>query len=136
MFRKKTRGQVIGAELQEGFSHLGTAVAEASRAVAEELGPRVEAAQKAAARKAAQKEAAAQQKAGREQRAAARREAQQQAAVQQQAAQQPAAGPGRPGRHDAQTTGMAPGANGQLPPGAVPPGAVHSGEKGRGGPRH
>jgi hypothetical protein len=49
VFRKKTRGQVIGAELQEGFSHLGTAVAEASRAVAEELGPRVEAAQKAAA---------------------------------------------------------------------------------------
>src|SRR4051795_12208174 len=49
VFRKKTRGQVIGAELQEGFSHLGTAVAEASRAVAEELAPRVEAAQKAAA---------------------------------------------------------------------------------------
>jgi hypothetical protein len=48
VFRKKTRGQVIGAELQEGFSHLGTAVAEASRAVAEELAPRVEAAQKAA----------------------------------------------------------------------------------------
>jgi hypothetical protein len=48
VFRKKTRGQVIGAELQEGFSHLGTAVTEAGRAVAEELAPRVEAAQKAA----------------------------------------------------------------------------------------
>src|SRR4051812_31433357 len=49
VFRKKSRGEVITAELQEGFSHLGTAVAEASRAAAEQLGPRVEAAREAAA---------------------------------------------------------------------------------------
>jgi hypothetical protein len=49
VFRKKTtRGQVISAELQEGFSHLGTAVTEAGRAAAEQLGPRVEAARVAA----------------------------------------------------------------------------------------
>jgi hypothetical protein len=61
VFRKKTRGEVISAELQEGFSHLGTAVTEAGRAVAEELVPRVEAAREVAgprieaAQKAAQK---------------------------------------------------------------------------------
>jgi hypothetical protein len=49
VFRKKTHGEVITAELQEGFSHLGTAVAEASRAAAEQLAPRVEAAREAAA---------------------------------------------------------------------------------------
>ncbi|MCW2698649.1 MAG: uncharacterized protein JWQ45_184, partial [Blastococcus sp.] len=48
MFRKQTRGQVIGAELQEGFTHIGTAVSEAGRLAAEQLAPRVEAAQKAA----------------------------------------------------------------------------------------
>jgi hypothetical protein len=48
VFRKKSRSEVISAELQEGLSHLATAAAEAGRAVAEELGPRVEAAQKAA----------------------------------------------------------------------------------------
>ncbi|MGY1712640.1 hypothetical protein ACI8AC_24330 [Geodermatophilus sp. SYSU D00758] len=47
MFRKKTHGQIIGEELQEGFSHLGTAVAEAGRAAAEQLAPRVEAAREA-----------------------------------------------------------------------------------------
>jgi hypothetical protein len=41
VFRKKTRGQVIGAELQEGFTHIGTAVSEAGRLAAEQLGPRV-----------------------------------------------------------------------------------------------
>ena len=57
MFRKKTRGQVIGAELQEGFAHIGVAATEAGRLAAEQLGPRVAAAQKAAAPKldAAQK---------------------------------------------------------------------------------
>jgi hypothetical protein len=49
VFRKKSRGEVITAELQEGLSHLGTAVAEAGRAAAEQLGPRVEAAREAAA---------------------------------------------------------------------------------------
>ena len=49
VFRKKTHGEVITAELQEGFSHLGTAVAEAGRAAAEQLAPRVEAAREAAA---------------------------------------------------------------------------------------
>jgi hypothetical protein len=49
VFRKKTHGEVISAELQEGLSHLGTAVAEAGRAAAEQLGPRVEAAREAAA---------------------------------------------------------------------------------------
>ena len=48
VFRKKSRGQVIGAELQEGFAHLGTAVSEAGRLAAEQLGPRVEAAREAA----------------------------------------------------------------------------------------
>ena len=48
MFRKQTRGQVIGAELQEGFTHIGTAVSEAGRLAAESLGPRVEAARDAA----------------------------------------------------------------------------------------
>jgi hypothetical protein len=55
--RKKTHGEVIGAELQEGLTHISNAVAEASRAAAEQLGPRVEVAQKAAgpALEAAQK---------------------------------------------------------------------------------
>ena len=44
VFRTQTRGQVIAAELQEGLSHLGTAVTEARRAAAEELAPRIEAA--------------------------------------------------------------------------------------------
>ena len=48
VFRKKTRGQVIGAELQEGFTHIGAAVTEAGRLAAEQLGPRVEAAREAA----------------------------------------------------------------------------------------
>jgi hypothetical protein len=48
VFRKKTRGQVIGAELQEGFTHIGTAMSEAGRLAAEQLGPRVEAAREAA----------------------------------------------------------------------------------------
>ena len=43
MFRKKTRGQVIGAELQEGFAHIGVAATEAGRLAAEQLGPRVDA---------------------------------------------------------------------------------------------
>ena len=49
MYRKKTPGQVIGAELQEGFTHIGTAVSEAGRLAAEQLGPRVDAALEAAA---------------------------------------------------------------------------------------
>jgi hypothetical protein len=49
VFRKKTRGQVIGAELQEGFSHIGVAASEAGRLAAEQLGPRVAAARDAAA---------------------------------------------------------------------------------------
>src|SRR3954464_1412490 len=49
VFRKKSHGEVITAELQEGLSHLGTAVAEAGRAAAEQLGPRVDAAREAAA---------------------------------------------------------------------------------------
>ena len=48
VFRKKTRGQVIGAELQEGFAHIGVAASEAGRLAAEQLGPRVEAAREAA----------------------------------------------------------------------------------------
>ena len=48
VFRKKTRGQVIGAELQEGFSHIGVAASEAGRLAAEQLGPRVHAAREAA----------------------------------------------------------------------------------------
>jgi hypothetical protein len=70
VFRKKTRGQVIGAELQEGFAHIGVAAHEAGRLAAEQLGPRVaaareaagptlDAAQKAAAVKVAPKVAAA-----------------------------------------------------------------------------
>src|SRR5690242_12237901 len=57
--RKKTHGQLAGAELQEGLGHIGTAVAEAGRAAAETLGPRVEAARDAAgpALEAAQKKA-------------------------------------------------------------------------------
>ncbi|TFV58535.1 hypothetical protein E4P41_12995 [Geodermatophilus sp. DF01-2] len=47
MFRKKTHGQIIGEELQEGLVHIGTAVAEARRAAAEQLVPRVEAAREA-----------------------------------------------------------------------------------------
>ncbi|MGY1724680.1 hypothetical protein [Blastococcus sp. SYSU DS0533] len=53
MFRKKTRGEIISAEVQEGLSHLGTAVTEAGRAAAEHLAPRVEAAQRAVAPKVA-----------------------------------------------------------------------------------
>ncbi|MGY1773074.1 hypothetical protein [Blastococcus sp. SYSU D00813] len=48
VFRKKTRGQVIAAELQEGFSHIGTAMTEAGRAAADELAPRIAAARDAA----------------------------------------------------------------------------------------
>jgi hypothetical protein len=48
VFRKKTHGQVIGAELQEGFTHIGTAMSEAGRLAVEQLGPRVEAARDAA----------------------------------------------------------------------------------------
>ena len=57
MFRKKTRGQVIGAELQEGFTHIATAMNEAGRLAVEQLTPRVEAAREAAtpAYEAAQK---------------------------------------------------------------------------------
>ncbi|WP_197022208.1 hypothetical protein, partial [Candidatus Blastococcus massiliensis] len=49
MFRKKTRGQVIGTELQEGFAHIGTAATEAGRLAVEQLGPRMVAAREAAA---------------------------------------------------------------------------------------
>jgi hypothetical protein len=48
VFRKKTHGQVIGAELQEGFTHIGTAMSEAGRLAVEQLGPRVEAARESA----------------------------------------------------------------------------------------
>jgi hypothetical protein len=48
VFRKKTRGQVIAAELQEGFSHIGTAMTEAGRAAAAELAPRIAVARDAA----------------------------------------------------------------------------------------
>jgi hypothetical protein len=48
VFRKQTRGQVIGAELQEGFTHIGTAVSEAGRLATEQLAPRLEAAREAA----------------------------------------------------------------------------------------
>ena len=60
MFRKQTRGQVIGSELQEGFAHIGMAATEAGRLAAEQLGPRVAAAREAAgpALDAAQKAAA------------------------------------------------------------------------------
>ena len=47
MFRKKTHGQIIGEELQEGLVHIGTAVAEARKAATEQLAPRVEAAREA-----------------------------------------------------------------------------------------
>jgi hypothetical protein len=70
VFRRKTRSQVIGAELQEAFTHIGIAATEAGRLAAEQLGPRVaatreaagpalEAAQRAAAIKVAPKVAAA-----------------------------------------------------------------------------
>jgi hypothetical protein len=61
VFRKKTRGQVIGAELQEGMAHIGVAATEAGRLAAEQLGPRVAAAREVASPKldAAQKAAAA-----------------------------------------------------------------------------
>jgi hypothetical protein len=70
VFRRKTRGQVIGAELQEAFTHIGIAATEAGRLAAEQLGPRVaatreaagpalDAAQRAAAAKVAPKVAAA-----------------------------------------------------------------------------
>ena len=36
VFRKKTHGQIIGEELHEGLAHIGTAVAEAGRAAAEQ----------------------------------------------------------------------------------------------------
>ena len=39
VFRKKTRGQVIAAELQEGLSHIQTAMTEAGRAAADGAGP-------------------------------------------------------------------------------------------------
>jgi hypothetical protein len=60
VFRKKTRGQVIGAELQEAFAHIGVAATEAGQFAAEQLGPRVTAAREAAgpAFDAAQKAAA------------------------------------------------------------------------------
>jgi len=60
VFRKKTRGQVIGAELQEAFAHMGVAASEAGHLAAEQLGPRVTAAREAAgpAFDAAQKAAA------------------------------------------------------------------------------
>jgi hypothetical protein len=48
VFRKQTRGQVIGAELQEGLAHIGVAATEAGRLAAEQLGPRVAAAREAA----------------------------------------------------------------------------------------
>jgi len=44
VFGRKSRGQVIGEELSEGFSHVRTAANEATRAAAEALAPRVEAA--------------------------------------------------------------------------------------------
>jgi hypothetical protein len=47
VFRKKTHGQIIGEELQEGLVHIGTAVAEARKAAAEQVVPRVEAAREA-----------------------------------------------------------------------------------------
>jgi hypothetical protein len=59
VFRKKTRSQVIGAELQEGFAHIGIAATEAGRLAAEQIGPRVDAAQKAMAPKVAAAVAAA-----------------------------------------------------------------------------
>src|SRR3954466_5457291 len=100
VFRKKTRGQVIGAELQEGFSHLGTAVAEASRAVAEELAPRVEAAREAAA---------------------PRIEAAQKAVTPKVAAAVAAAAPGGAGARGSGAPGLWLRAPGVGPPGGAPP---------------
>jgi hypothetical protein len=48
VFRTQSRSEVIGAELQEGLSHLGAAATEAGWAAAEQLAPRVEAAREAA----------------------------------------------------------------------------------------
>src|SRR3954452_2590160 len=48
VFRKKTHGQVIGAELQEGLAHIGVAATEAGRLAAEQLAPRMAAAREAA----------------------------------------------------------------------------------------
>jgi hypothetical protein len=48
VFRKKTHGQVIGAELQEGLAHIGVAATAAGRLAAEQLGPRMAAAREAA----------------------------------------------------------------------------------------
>jgi hypothetical protein len=59
VFRKKTRGQVIGAEFQEGLAHIGIAATEAGRLAAEQLGPRVDAAKVAVAPKVAAAVAAA-----------------------------------------------------------------------------
>jgi hypothetical protein len=47
VFGRKSRGQVIGEELSEGFSHVRTAANEATKAAAEALAPRVEAARDA-----------------------------------------------------------------------------------------
>lgn len=44
MFGRKSRGQVIGEELSEGFSHVRAAANEATKAAADALAPRVEAA--------------------------------------------------------------------------------------------
>jgi len=44
VFGRKSRGQVIGEELSEGFSHVRVAAGEATKAAAEALAPRVEAA--------------------------------------------------------------------------------------------
>ncbi len=44
----ESRGQVIGAELQEGLAHLGAAVTEARLAAVEQLAPRVDAAREVA----------------------------------------------------------------------------------------
>ncbi|MGI8720768.1 MAG: hypothetical protein ACR2JG_00935 [Geodermatophilaceae bacterium] len=44
MFGRKSRGQVIGEELSEGFSHVRVAATEATKAAAEALAPTVEAA--------------------------------------------------------------------------------------------
>jgi len=44
VFGRKSRGQVIGEELSEGFSHVRAAANEATKAAADALAPRVEAA--------------------------------------------------------------------------------------------
>jgi hypothetical protein len=59
VFRKKTRGEIISAEVQEGLTHLGTAMTEAGHAAAEQLAPRMETAQRAVAPKVAAAAAAA-----------------------------------------------------------------------------